>query len=153
PPLGSVAAGRRRGFGAADRPGLPGRCPREGAPMTRRDLTLRHFVPLAGFVLPTVLIGYGVVIPRSCIAGWNQLTVGFGATVAGACLASGTGVSPAPRSRGKSEGQAWADRPPVASADRVARRDRGPDHGRRDGGGEPGRLAAPGSAGGRRDPR
>jgi len=54
--------------------------------MTRRDHGLRRYVPLAGFVLPTVLIGYGVVIPRSCIAGWNELTVGFGATVVGACL-------------------------------------------------------------------
>ena len=47
---------------------------------------LRHFIPLVGFVVPTVVIGYGVVIPRSCIAGWNELTVGFGATVVGACL-------------------------------------------------------------------
>ena len=34
----------------------------------------RHYVPLVGFVVPTVLIGYGVVIPRSCIAGINDLT-------------------------------------------------------------------------------
>ena len=40
---------------------------REG-PLEGR-LRLRHFTPLAGFVVPTVLIGYGVVIPRSCIAG------------------------------------------------------------------------------------
>ena len=52
--------------------------------MTKRRLSL--FLPLAGFVVPTVVIGYGVVIPRSCIAGWNELTVGFAATVAGACL-------------------------------------------------------------------
>jgi hypothetical protein len=45
-----------------------------------------HFVPLAGFVVPTLLIGYGVVIPRSCIAGWNELTIGFAATVVAACL-------------------------------------------------------------------
>ena len=51
-----------------------------------RTSQLRHFAPLAGFVLPTVVIGYGVVIPRSCIAGWNELTLGFAATVVGACL-------------------------------------------------------------------
>jgi membrane protein DedA with SNARE-associated domain len=57
-----------------------------------RRACLRHFVPLAGFVLPTVLIGYGFVIPRSCIAGWNELTVGFAATVLGACLTYWAGI-------------------------------------------------------------
>jgi len=65
--------------------------------MTRRDLGLRHFAPLAGFVLPTVLIGYGVVIPRSCIAGWNELTVGFGATILGACITYVAGLRVAAR--------------------------------------------------------
>jgi ABC-type Fe3+ transport system permease subunit len=46
----------------------------------------RHYLPLAGFVIPTVVIGYGVVIPRSCIAGVNELTIGFAATVFGACV-------------------------------------------------------------------
>jgi hypothetical protein len=49
-------------------------------------LSLRHFAPLVGFVFPTVVVGYGFVIPRSCIAGVNDLTIGFAATVAGACL-------------------------------------------------------------------
>ena len=49
-------------------------------------MTLRHYVPLIGFVLPTVVIGYGVVIPRSCIAGINDLTLGFAATILGACV-------------------------------------------------------------------
>ena len=39
-------------------------------------MTLSRFFPLAGFVVPTLLIGYGVVIPRSCIAGWNELKQG-----------------------------------------------------------------------------
>ena len=52
----------------------------------------RHYVPLLGFVLPTVVIGYGVVIPRSCIAGINQLTIGFGATVVAACVTYVLGV-------------------------------------------------------------
>ena len=42
--------------------------------MTRRRLSL--LVPLAGFVVPSVAIGYGVVIPRSCITGWNEHTLG-----------------------------------------------------------------------------
>jgi hypothetical protein len=28
-------------------------------------MKLRHLLPLAGFVVPTVGIGYGIVIPRS----------------------------------------------------------------------------------------
>jgi hypothetical protein len=49
-------------------------------------MKLRHYVPLVGFVAPTMVIGYGVVIPRSCIAGINDLTLGFGATILGACV-------------------------------------------------------------------
>jgi hypothetical protein len=49
-------------------------------------MKLRHFYPLIAFVLQTVLIGYGLVIPRSCIAGVNSLTIGFAATIAGACI-------------------------------------------------------------------
>jgi hypothetical protein len=53
---------------------------------------LRHLLPLVGFVVPTVLIGYGVVIPRSCIAGVNELTIGFATTVIGACVTYVVGV-------------------------------------------------------------
>ena len=49
-------------------------------------MTFRLFVPLIGFVVPTVVIGFGFVIPRSCIAGVNELTVGFAATIVGAAL-------------------------------------------------------------------
>jgi SAM-dependent methyltransferase len=45
---------------------------------------VRLYLPLLGFVVPTVVLGYGVVIPRSCIAGVNELTVGFGTTILGA---------------------------------------------------------------------
>ena len=45
----------------------------------------KYFLPLLGFVVPTVVIGYGFVIPRSPIAGFNDLTVGFAATIVGAC--------------------------------------------------------------------
>lgn len=54
--------------------------------MPRARLSLRHFLPLVGFVVPTVAIGYGVVIPGSCIAGLNELTVGFASAIAGACV-------------------------------------------------------------------
>jgi hypothetical protein len=49
-------------------------------------MKLRYLLPLAGFVVPTVVIGYGVVIPRSCIAGVNDLTLGFAASIVGACV-------------------------------------------------------------------
>ena len=52
----------------------------------------RHYMPLVGFVVPTVAIGYGVVIPRSCIAGINELTIGFATTVIGACVTYILGV-------------------------------------------------------------
>jgi hypothetical protein len=55
-------------------------------------MKIRHFYPLLGFVIPTLVIGYGVVIPRSCIAGLNELTIGFATTVAGACATYFFGV-------------------------------------------------------------
>ena len=66
----------------------------------------RHFVPLVGFVVPTLAIGYGVVIPRSCIAGWNDLTVGFAATVLGACLTYWAGLRLVARDQEKVRGKA-----------------------------------------------
>lgn len=73
--------------------------------MKRRNLQLRLYAPLAGFVLPTVVIGYGVVIPRSCIAGWNELTVGFAATVVGACLTYIAGLRLAASQSRKRDGE------------------------------------------------
>jgi ABC-type Fe3+ transport system permease subunit len=55
-------------------------------------MKLRHWTPLVGFLLPNLVIGYGFVIPRSVIAGVNQLTVGFGITLAAACLTYWMGV-------------------------------------------------------------
>ncbi len=57
----------------------------------------RLWVPLLGFVIPTVAIGYGVVIPRSCIAGVNELTIGFAMTIAGACVTYVVGIRLATR--------------------------------------------------------
>jgi len=71
-----------------------------------RGVGLRHFVPLLGFVVPTLAIGYGVVIPRSCIAGWNELTVGFAATVLGACLTYWAGLRRAVRECERDRGEA-----------------------------------------------
>ena len=55
-------------------------------------MKLRHFYPLIGFVLPTIVIAYGFVIPHSCIAGWNAQSIGFGTTLLGACAAYYSGV-------------------------------------------------------------
>ncbi len=55
-------------------------------------LKVRYFFPLLGFLLPTVVMGYGVVIPRSCIAGVNEPSVGFGAALVGACFAYWQGI-------------------------------------------------------------
>ena len=49
-------------------------------------MKLRYLLPLVGFVVPTVGIGYGIVIPRSCIAGVNNLTLGFAASIVGSCV-------------------------------------------------------------------
>jgi SAM-dependent methyltransferase len=53
---------------------------------------MRYYLPLVGFILPTLAIGYGLVIPRSCIAGVNELSVGFGSTVFGAMLTYFAGI-------------------------------------------------------------
>ncbi len=41
------------------------------------------YAPLAFHVVPTLVIGYGFVIPNSVIAGVNELTLGFLAAVLG----------------------------------------------------------------------
>ena len=51
-----------------------------------------YFIPLLGSVVPTVIIGYGFVIPNSCIAGWNAQSVGFAATILGACATYWAGI-------------------------------------------------------------
>jgi hypothetical protein len=58
-------------------------------------------LPLIGFVIPTLVVGFGIVIPRSCIAGVNGLTIGFGSTIAGACLTYWLGLSAALRQGGR----------------------------------------------------
>jgi hypothetical protein len=55
-------------------------------------MKFKYIVPLLAFVVPTLVIGYGFVIPNSPIAGFNELTVGFGTTVLGACLTYAAGI-------------------------------------------------------------
>ena len=57
-----------------------------------RCMRFKHFYPLLAFLIPTVLIGYGVVIPRSSIAGLNGLTIGFGSALLGAAIAYWQGI-------------------------------------------------------------
>lgn len=55
--------------------------------MRRKWREVARYLPLLGHVVPTLVIGYGLVIPRSCIAGWNELSFGFGLSVVGTCVA------------------------------------------------------------------
>ena len=55
-------------------------------------MKFKYTVPLLAFVVPTLVIGYGFVIPNSPIAGVNELTIGFGTTVLGACLTYFAGI-------------------------------------------------------------
>lgn len=73
-------------------------CPLPPPGARKRGMTFKHWSPLVGFVVPTVVIGYGVVIPRSCIHGVNELSIGFGTTVLGACITYLMGVRAALRS-------------------------------------------------------
>ncbi len=66
-------------------------------------LTLRHFVPRIGFVVPTAIMGYGVMIPQSCIAGVNELTLGFSGSIVGACVTYWLGLRALLRERGRSD--------------------------------------------------
>jgi hypothetical protein len=72
----------------------PDSCPAPAAdcPPTARRRLLRLWMPLVLFAVPTVVIGYGFVIPKSCIAGFNGLTFGFGTTVVGACMTYVAGI-------------------------------------------------------------
>lgn len=50
------------------------------------------YLPLLLHLIPTLAIGYLLVIPRSCIAGVNELTIGFAAANLGFVLAYIGGV-------------------------------------------------------------
>ena len=53
---------------------------------------LSLYLPLLLHLVPTLGIGYFVVIPQSCIAGVNELTIGFAAANLGFVLAYVGGV-------------------------------------------------------------
>ena len=55
-------------------------------------MTVRQLLPLAAHVVPTAVIGFGYVIPGSCIAGVNDLTIGFAASIVSSCVAYWVGV-------------------------------------------------------------
>jgi hypothetical protein len=57
----------------------------------------KHFVPLAGFLIPSIIIGYGFVLPRAGHAGVNELSVGFAATLVGATVTYIVGIATALR--------------------------------------------------------
>ena len=59
----------------------------------------RYFVPLAAHVVGTLAIGFGSVIPGSCIAGVNALTVGFTVSIVSTIVAYWVGVRLAVRGR------------------------------------------------------
>ena len=71
--------------------------PMPGAPARGRSLRASDLTPLLGFVVPNVVIGFGYVIPRSPIAGVNELTIGFGITIVAAVATYIAGVSRALR--------------------------------------------------------
>jgi hypothetical protein len=60
-------------------------------------MRLIHFLPLAAHVVGTVAIGFGSVIPGSCIAGVNALTIGFVASIVSTVLAYWAGIGLAVR--------------------------------------------------------
>lgn len=63
-----------------------------GTTVCSKPMRVRHFYPLLGFVLPTLLIGYGVVIPRSGIPAASEASLGFGMALLGASAAYWQGI-------------------------------------------------------------
>ena len=55
-------------------------------------MDIRHYLPLVGFVVPTVIIGYGFGFREAAIAGVNELTIGFASSIVGACVTYVLGV-------------------------------------------------------------
>lgn len=53
---------------------------------------MRLVWPLIGFVVPSLVIGYGFVLPGAGFGGVNELSIGFAGTIAGACLTYVIGV-------------------------------------------------------------
>ena len=67
-------------------------CPRPPAGRRQTGFRLYHLVPLVGFLVPTIAIAYGIVLPRNGAAGVNELALGFAATLIGATITSMVGI-------------------------------------------------------------
>jgi hypothetical protein len=67
-------------------------CPLPAPGARRACVRPHHFLPLAVFLLPTIAIGYGVVLPRNELGGVNELTVGFAGSLVGATVTYVVGV-------------------------------------------------------------
>jgi hypothetical protein len=52
----------------------------------------RYWTPLLGFVVSTIVIGYGFVFPRNGLASVNELTVGFATTILSASVTYVLGI-------------------------------------------------------------
>lgn len=72
---------------------------------SKSSMRAGYFAPLAAFLVPSLVIGFGVVIPGSCIEGVNQLTVGFASSLAGAVAAYWLGLRSALSDRHREPGQ------------------------------------------------
>ena len=60
--------------------------------MTARPARARDFVPLVGFLVPTAVIAYAIVLPRAGFAGVNELSIGFAGSLVGATITYVIGV-------------------------------------------------------------
>jgi hypothetical protein len=72
-------------------------CPLPAPRQPRSCLRPHHFLPLVGFLVPTIAIAFGIVLPRNGVGGFNELTVGFTATLLGAAVTYIIGVGVAVR--------------------------------------------------------
>ena len=66
-------------------------------------MKLRYWTPLLGFVVPSVVLGFGFVMPRNGIGGINELSIGFATTILGACVTYAMGIRLVLRDRDKDE--------------------------------------------------
>jgi hypothetical protein len=53
----------------------------------------RLLFPILGFVIPSLVIGYGVVLSRAGHTGMDELTIGFAGTLLGACMTYVAGIA------------------------------------------------------------
>jgi hypothetical protein len=52
----------------------------------------RHFLPLAGYLVPSAIIAYGFVLPSAGHSGVNALSLGFASSLVGAAVTYVIGV-------------------------------------------------------------